>query len=703
MKKLLCLILVLFTLPFSTFVSAEPEYLDIAEKQKVLSDLEIIENVDEKLDKEITRRDFVISAGKLININMHDVDDDRYYRDMTSDDRAWNVANTLVKAGILTVGEDKLFRPDDIITSDEAACIIMKILGVRNIDYNLYFDIAVKYDVISGARGVKLLYSDAIELFFKALNTNTFDYTGKDGYKQGDKTLIEAMYSYRYIEGRINSVNKTSLFGSAAVGNGKIMIGQTVINNNLINPYEYLGCYAGVYYKEKDGEKELIDIFIMKNEINTMKIGADDFSAFDKSDYTVGYYDNGGDKLKKIRLDKGVTIIKNGDNDNADIVNAFSSIKNGEISFIDSDKNGLYEIAIINSYENVIVKTVDNENKKIFGKYANVIDLSDDDIPYLIVSSTGETKTIKDIQTDCVISFYNSDNLKRLVVSTNSVSGDIDLITKENDTVKVRISGVEYKIDSDYINNSVATLNVGSTVKTWIDAYGKIANLDIVNNSGGTFAWIVKTAVEDGFDNVLKLMLFTEDSKLESYSAAEKVSIDGVKCSNTDAMIKALKNANGNADGQLVLIKKNSKGEITYIDTVYKGNEENGLFVSAQESTQTFFGGQMLLGPQIRLNQSSKLFIVPQSENYRMNEKAYKLVNGNSYFSSWSSYTLTAYRNANENTVGYTDAMVMKSDLLGMNDSSPLSRISMVKSVGDIWDDDSESVKKRSYCTYGCV
>lgn len=709
MKKILITILTFLSLSLSMSAFASPEKVSLQDKAEVLKNFEIMGVSDDAaFDEKITRRDFVIAAGRLLGIDPYEMEPTRYYRDMTSDDRAWNVSGALVKRGILTVGEDRLFRPDDIITAKEAACIMMKVLGVRNAEFDMYFDMAVSCELLEGITSSEFTKQDAVLIIYNALNTNTFTYSPQDGYKQGDKTLMEDLYDLHYMEGYVTAVNNTGIYTILGNGLNTIQVGDTVLECNIADPYEYLGCYVSAYYTDIDDTYTLINIFVDEKKTEKITVSSDDFDEFNKDSYTVEYYVSNS-KTKTVNVAKNAIIIRNGQNDSSDIEGAFEAFKNGEISFINSNNDNLYELVIINSYENVVVRHIDIEDSVIYGKYSNIIDLSDDNIPVQIISSNGEVKALTDIAKDNVISYYESDNLKKLVISANGVTGDIESVTDENDELILVIAGVEYEVDSKFIENSVITLNPGSTVKALIDADGKIADMEITKNAGAIYAWLVNSLVDTDTDDRLKLRLFTENSELELVNLAKKVNIDGAQYSENDKIIEALKKANGEADGQLVMIKKNADGEISYIDTVYSGNEKSGLFVSAEEETQTFFSGQMLLGPKIRLNSYSKLFIVPQSNSFKNDEEAYRIVNGNKFFINWKSYTVTGYRSGLSDTIGYVEAMVLKRDLIGTSTKSYTGEILIVKDVRNVWDEEESSIKKevvllngQSDATYVC-
>ena len=59
-------------------------------------------------------------------------------------------------------------------------------------------------------------------------------------------------------------------------------------------------------------------------------------------------------------------------------------------------------------------------------------DLSDETVPVLIFSSTGEQKSIKDIAPNNVISCYKSYSLTKLVVCDNIVNNDMTSLSVKN-------------------------------------------------------------------------------------------------------------------------------------------------------------------------------------------------------------------------------------------------------------------------------
>ena len=57
-----------------------------------------------------------------------------------------------------------------------------------------------KAEILGGIVDSEFTNKDAVTIIYNALNANTFNYSGTDGYKQGDKTLMEVLYDLYYVE-----------------------------------------------------------------------------------------------------------------------------------------------------------------------------------------------------------------------------------------------------------------------------------------------------------------------------------------------------------------------------------------------------------------------------------------------------------------------------------------------------------------------
>ena len=140
MKKFISILL-------AAFIAVTTQVLIYAEEQNV-SDLKYYENVVEALDimhalglydeysetnlnaeKEIKRGEFASFVGRLIKVSENNDENNIYYYDVPKSNHAFGAVNALTDLGVLNGAGDKLFRPDDTITQDNAVLVLIRALG----------------------------------------------------------------------------------------------------------------------------------------------------------------------------------------------------------------------------------------------------------------------------------------------------------------------------------------------------------------------------------------------------------------------------------------------------------------------------------------------------------------------------------------------------------------------------------------------
>lgn len=680
-------------------VSADFYSDNVADKARLLAELGVIEEITDetKLEESVTRREFIIAAAKMMGVDTYLMSDTRYYRDMTSDDLAWNAANTLLEMGILTSNEEQVFRPDDAIKRNEAASVLVKMLGFKGFDYETTISVADSIDLMKGVSTPELKMKDMICVLTNTLNAYMFEAEGVISVdytlEQGDETFMEVYFDMFHAEGIVYEVNDTSLIDDKGNGKNTICIGDTVINTaEGSDYYDYLGGYASAYYTDIEDTYMLVSISLREGKTERLVIEAENIEEFDSNVYTLRYRE--GTHIKSKSISKGATVIVNGENKSSDIKAAFESIINGRVTLIEADNERGYETVIISTYRNVTVQFVDTENVKIYGTYNEIIALEDDNTEYIITTAGGEKLDISDIAKNNVVSWYGSSALNRLVVSSSSVTGSIEGVRQDEEESYITVGGVQYKVDRNFFDKSKMILSPGSGVICYIDAYGVVADIKTERGSNGIYAWVVKCYTEEYDPDTVFLKVFTENGEMLKAAMASNTRIDGYSC-KTGSEKRAKLNTNGSEKDQLVLIELNDEGEIKSIDTTKEGNAQNGLFISSPEAENYFYSGQMLLGPTIQLESTSKLFIVPNSNAYKGDDDAYQVVNGNTFFKDWEMYKVTGYRTGSVETVDYTEAMVMKTDLKGVNGFYTTNKnVFIVIDTREIYDEESGGIRE---------
>lgn len=707
MKKRIISFVLLITivLSFSFNVNASFSQDSDMSKAGLLTELGIIEKTENEseLSNEVSRREFAIIAAKMLNIDVYAINTNRYYVDMVEDDLCWNATGALVEQGILTVGADKKFRPDDTIKFEEAACVMMKILGVKNLEYSMYASLAQKDDVVDGISSKNLTMRDVITLVHNTLNSYTYRVksSGAFGYEyeQTSETFMEKMYDLFYVEGVVNAVNLTSIDSFDTNNQNTVQIGDVVINTGNEDYYEYLGNYVSAYYRDNDDYLTLVYMSEREKRNDKVKINIDNFVGFDSDTYIAEYYESG--KTKRIDIEKGANIIKNGENILDDAEGSFYGLTNGDILFIDADSVSGYETVIINSYYNVAVNYVDTEKMKIYGKNNNtVVDLSDDKISTIITSADGSVIDFNSIPANATVSVFESSKLKRLVVSQSTVNGEVSAVAKEDEKTIVSIGGASYEVDGAFKSQAEKILVPGNKILGYVDNWGKIVYAEIVQNTNANYAWIIRYFTDEDTETV-NLKLFTQNNEIITLPLNDKVRIDGITYKTNAEIISALSASNKNVSEQLVTVSINADNKISAIDTLAEGSLADGLFESSPKATHYYFAGQTLLGPTIHINTNTKVFIVPASDKYKDDETSYKLVKGTSFFKDWEQYEVVGYRTGNKDSVDVTEAILLRRDLNGVAHQTKFESIYVIKGISNIYDENSGEIRTQVQAVSG--
>ena len=126
MKKLISFCLAL-TMVLSTFVimPARAESVlkasDVSKEAGLLQAIGIISGIPDETEgnREITRAEFAVTVAKAMGIKTT-TENVTYFSDIPADHWSLSYVNRLVEMGIISLPDDRLYRPNDKITVNEA-------------------------------------------------------------------------------------------------------------------------------------------------------------------------------------------------------------------------------------------------------------------------------------------------------------------------------------------------------------------------------------------------------------------------------------------------------------------------------------------------------------------------------------------------------------------------------------------------------
>ena len=231
-KKISAFFLLYFVLTCFMSLSANAADLKRSDVEKEMGLLRAIDLIDSVADENegnapITRAEFAVLLGKTLKVGEAE-SETRYFTDVPMTHWALGYINALTEKNIISAAEDKLYRPNDKITVDEAVKLLVCGLGYGVIADGAggypdgYRSIARRCDFrISGGTEPLTLYRAYI-LIYDALKADTYEIVsisgGKINYKTSDKNLLAKNFDIYEVEGTVMQSSGISVDGNTELG-----------------------------------------------------------------------------------------------------------------------------------------------------------------------------------------------------------------------------------------------------------------------------------------------------------------------------------------------------------------------------------------------------------------------------------------------------------------------------------------------------
>lgn len=669
-------------------------------------------------DENITRKEFAVIVCKMLGLgDAASQPGETSFSDVPSDDAASGSIKLASEMGMINGYSDGKFYPDEIVTYEQVVKVLVCALGYelyaqRQGGYPAgYFTVAAEKGLtkqINGTLGSEVNRGMMARLVYNALDIDIMDQTEFGDENQfsiaKDKTILSEKLNIEKGEGRVVATGDTALVGSSPLGNTEVMIDRRIYKIGDTNIEDFLG-YSVTYYARKDregGNETLVYVSIEPNDNQIVTIEAKNIDSSTTKEKFVYWLDKDKDnKPKEVTVSRTVDVVFNG--------KAFASYTDGEfkpdsgkVVLIDSDRDNVYDTAIITSYKTYVIDSVNMEDKIIYDKYNQPkLDLGSSDVEVNIIKN-GQKTVIDNLQEWNVLSVAESkgDGTKELitlVVSDNSVKGKVTETEDDDastDAVKaVYIDGNKYEVAANYTD----AINMDTSGTFYLNVEGEIAGLDEETSGEYQYAYLIDAASLEGVADICEIKLFNTKGKIAVYTGAKKIKIDGIPFERKDDIIQELKTPReggaiqNDIIPQVVKYGTNSAGEIDYIDTVKQGPDENedNLRVSTASGSYKYKSREKSFGLKFVTGKKTVILNVPTDKT---DEDSYRIKKVDEFVND-SSYTLMAY-NASSGNV--PDLIFQEGGGSALNNSTPLT---LVEKVTTSVNKDGEKVY-RLYCVY---
>lgn len=582
MKKIISILLsfaVLLSILGSS-TSYANDFISQNEKDKFVNNVRFLETIG-VLDKEkrkniedtVTRAELAGILARIDKQNTFLLNEEITFNDVSDEEQQKYIAKA-ISMGVMSATEEGYFSPERTVITTEAICAIVRLIGynwlagekggfpngyiyvaqdtkmLKNVDLNIGYPITY-YSLIN-----LIMNAVNIDFFGKVLGSVDATYSVMEG-----RNIMSDWWKLEEKFGVITSNNVTSLTQTTPAPSGRIGI-EGVMYPVSGDFNDLLGHYIKYYYDVEEEKVVYIDALEDKNDIIT--ISAD--SVIDFRDRIFKYGDE-SNSIEKLELEDSIDVICNGSAliryEDADLMPS-----EGNITFIDNNRNGKYDVVVVNGYQTVVVYSIDTENHIIYDKFNNSrnFDCSDCDEENIhIVDAEGNKLNFDELHIGDVLSVSKSRNnaVANIIVSRAHIEGKAENYDSHENVI--RINGKEYETVSGYFDFSA---NFSFDYGTYyLNNDNKIVAFSSL--AGDQYGYLVSGRErEEG--EWLELKIFDNSGKMLKFKCAEKVKIDGIQKKKDIVYIQnILKKGETEILPQLIQYKLDENGEINYIDTPY--------------------------------------------------------------------------------------------------------------------------------------
>lgn len=543
------------------------------------------------------------------------------FPDVSTEHWANGYINLASSNGIVIGDDTGNFRPNDKITYAEAMTIFVRILGyepkaIQSGGYpNGFIQTGTSNGLgknVTGSAYEPISRGNVAYMANNALTVKLMeqtDFGSNPTFEIVDKTLLKDKLNVTFGQGQITAIFSASLTGNSTLKQGQIKIGDTTYDT-AYNMNNLLG-YNVDYYIDNDTHTVILAT-PTNGKNSVISITADLFEKVSSknSKKTVEYYkDANASKTSTAEISSDAVMIYNGKRIDFDDSLLDISESSGNVTLLDTDKNGAYDKVFITEYRNIFVNAVSSSGK-ITDKYGNAPITLDDKVTYRITKGLDEIK-LSDIKKNDILSVAESTDklLYDIAVSNQTVAGRITSTNSEG----VFIGDTLYKQAPNFKD----TLKAGDEFTFYLDIDGKIAGTDSVQIASTKYGYLIK-AYNSSDTETANFKILTSDGEEKVLTANDKIRFNGTSFSSR-SIADSLKDTE-----QLITYNVNSDGKISEINTAddktATGETNANKFTLNYILTDAVFNASLLRLGNIKLTENTTVFDMSRDTEYKLSD-----------------------------------------------------------------------------------
>lgn len=643
-KKILSIILAaLMMFSLSVCVSAEEATEMNEERLAILQGLGILPE-DVKVSGTVSRGDF---ATWFAGIYTDDVDSYEMgasgFLDTTGK-YAQPVA-IIAAHGLIDTSVDT-FGPRQPLLLEHGAKIAVTALGYGflaelNGGYPMgYLQMAAEIGLMKGVNtqvGTAMRAADVVNLLYNTIATDvlqqeTFGPMNQYDTRE-DETLLALHRDIYDVTGIITANRYTALSGAATLKDGYIEIDEVryAVEDEAV--HELLGHQVRAFYRDTDGQTEPV-LFAVARENETLTLDYDSEITVDSSFDRITWLE--GEKEKKADLSPVIKVIYNGEA-YSDYTTDDFEIENGSVKLIDNDGDSEYDVAVITSYQTIVVANKTGSTRKVINRYTysgalTELALDTDDNEKIRILKDGKEIEFVDIAKSSVLSaaISKSGEVVTVIVTNMVISGTLEELGSDG---TVTVSGSAYELAAVYEEALAAKdsyaeeLLLGQQYNLHLDSEGKIAYVTTGALSAMPYAYLTGIIEAPGISEEVTVKLFTQSGEWLTTTLKDKLTYktNGETYNYTALQVfDELTETDGSCKRQMLKIQQNTEGEISYVETAVQGPTEEDIFSVIPAQPMMYTWRTVAFNDRYYIDSDMIVFFVPgegvedTEDNYRV-------------------------------------------------------------------------------------
>ncbi len=549
LNKILCLALAL-TIALSALIMPA-----IAVENEKLTDIELLYELgivkgyeDGELHPEynITRMEYAALIIRCLGYSGEFSSLETVFSDVPKDSWGAAAVQFAYELGIIDGYGDGRFGPDDNILEVDAVKIIVSALG-RGLEAEAeggyptgYLSIGKRLGVMEKLSGtdakatrgyVAELLANALDISIVERNYNNNVFTETKG-----RTFLSILGLSRY-KGVLTGICGMSIGTDENIATDEVVISGRRFKTDKVFSPEFVGEQVNAYiYKYGESEEKLVALFGSAQESENIVVEAKDIS--DKTTLRKFVYTDDNEE-EEVELPPALKISYNGTllSKSNQITPERLKPVNGYVKLIDTNKDDVYETALVKEYTTRVVRSVADDS--IYDIYRNNIEFEiKDENSYIVVTKDGKKAAWEDIKAGDVLSIASNmeKNVAEIIICDKMISSTVKSYAVRDGRKHYglddgeRCTTLEYEEALAGGYREALELEIGNTYTLKLNSFGEIAQVSLyvpgedeeeifVRSGEEKYGFLVEAASkQNAMSDDVEIRVLTMNNRLEIFT-----------------------------------------------------------------------------------------------------------------------------------------------------------------------------------------